>query len=96
MEENLYYSEKGKIIFWIPKDYKEVDGSIDLISNIINKSKEASDLFECEIWKVNTFMTTNESGRFKNMRVFYATIEINPAKAVKRANGMGMIKFIYS
>lgn len=93
MAEDLFYSEKEKILFLVA-GYIDHSSVVTNIVAMLNKfTDKLSSLCQVERNKVKTYFV-QESRRYANMRVFYVETETVPDNAFLIGEDWNMIKWL--
>lgn len=77
--DNLFYSQKEKILFWVAGYTDNSSNVKEIISMLESNAKKLADLVSANKNYVRTFVI-NESRRYKNMRVFYLKTHVFPVR----------------
>jgi hypothetical protein len=93
--DNLFYSQKEKILFWVAGYTWDGNTSLvmEQVQSLTGNAKKFSDKAGCLQEQVRTTFVNN-SCRYKYMRVFYVETEVIPEDSFKLGGDWTMDKWI--
>jgi hypothetical protein len=92
--ENLFYSEKEKLAFWIKGYGHDIGNAISLANEIMDGANEFAKRINIDVKEVKCRLSITSSSRYKFMRVFYVPTSIPPKGAFSISGDWNMDKWI--